>query len=261
MKTKYLLLIIDMQNDFCLPEGALYVPGAEQDTANLAGFIDANPKKLGSIILTQDTHNVVDISHPTFWKNNQGEHPAPYTNISYDDVQSGKWKPIFSPNMATRYIQALEKQNEFPHTLWPEHCIVGSAGAAIESRVMEAVKNWARQGNFFQVIPKGLHPLTEHFGALRANIPMVSAPETQLNQPLAETLYKHENIIIAGEAKSHCVANTIKQILELENFNNQLYILEDCMSNVTGFGDIAKPIYEQAIKEGAIFTDTKILQL
>lgn len=28
---KTVLLVVDMQNDFCLPSGSLYVPGAEKD--------------------------------------------------------------------------------------------------------------------------------------------------------------------------------------------------------------------------------------
>lgn len=34
------LLIIDPQNDFCSPDGSLYVHGAEQDMQRLADFID-----------------------------------------------------------------------------------------------------------------------------------------------------------------------------------------------------------------------------
>ena len=38
MKTNTLLFIIDMQNDFCRPDGALFVPGADRDTARLGKF-------------------------------------------------------------------------------------------------------------------------------------------------------------------------------------------------------------------------------
>ena len=36
------LLLIDFQNDFCSPQGSLYVPNAEKDCANTADFIYKN---------------------------------------------------------------------------------------------------------------------------------------------------------------------------------------------------------------------------
>ena len=36
------LLAIDCQNDFCDPDGALYVPGAENDMTHLAGTYRSN---------------------------------------------------------------------------------------------------------------------------------------------------------------------------------------------------------------------------
>ncbi len=261
MKNKNLLLIIDMQNDFCLPTGALYVPGAESDATKLAQFIVRNETAIDSIVLTQDSHHIMDISHPSFWQNKRGENPEPFTAIDVESINSGKWTPRFSPKFVKMYIKSLYEQKEFPHTIWPEHCITGSSGAAFVDDVMTSVSQWARKGKFFDVIQKGLNPLTEHFGALRANVPIPEDKTTQLNQQLLGTLQKYENIIIAGEAKSHCVANTVKQITELENFNSKLILLEDCMSNVPGFDKIADPIYELAMNKGAVFTTSKKLTL
>jgi nicotinamidase/pyrazinamidase len=56
---------------------------------------------------------------------------------------------------------------------------------------------------------------------------------------------------MAGEAKSHCVANTIKQMLDIKGIARKLVILEDCMSDVPGFETIALPIYERARTAGA----------
>ncbi len=83
---------------------------------------------------------------------------------------------------------------------------------------MEPVRSWARKGNFFDVVIKGTNPLTEHFGALMANVPIEGSPETQLNTELVRKLQIYDKILIAGEAKSHCVATTIKQILNIDGF-------------------------------------------
>ena len=137
--------------------------------------------------MTQDNHNVVDISHPVFWEDKSGNPPPPFTIISTQDVELGIWNPRFEKGKAREYIHKLEQQGEFPHTIWPEHCIIGSRGAAIADEIMEPVKAWARKGNFYELVIKGTNPLTEHFGALRANIPVEGSPETQLNTHLINT--------------------------------------------------------------------------
>ncbi len=251
MSKSNLLLIIDMQNDFCAPGGSLYVRGAGQDVKNLCDFIQRNGTEIDHMILTLDTHHVIDISHPYFWIDKSGDHPEPYTEISYKDVLEGKWEAVFSKEEATEYIKDLYEQGEFPHVVWPEHCIAGSSGAAVVEELMEVIIDWCREGRFYEVYRKGFNPLTEHFGALRANVPLLSDIETQLNGTLINTLQAYDNIIIAGEAKSHCVANTVKQMNEIKGLVQKLIILEDAMSDVSGFENFADGIFEKAIKRGA----------
>jgi len=246
-----ILLITDMQNDFCNSAGSLFVPGAETDIRNLVNFIDQNRDVINGIILTQDNHQVIDIAHPYFWVNEKGNHPNPFTGINVNDVQTGKWIPLFETEKVINYLEALDIQGEFPHTIWPEHCIWGSWGAAIVNEVQFAVNNWARQGRFFTLISKGLNPYTEHFGALRANIVMKNDHSTGLNKKLVDKLAWADTIYIAGEARSHCVANTISQILENKKIGAKLVIMDDCMSNVPGFDTIADHIYEMALDNGA----------
>lgn len=252
MKT-ILLLIIDMQNDFCKPDGALYVSGADADIIRLGDFIYRHKAEIDHIILTQDYHNVIDISHPLFWEDRNGNVPAPFTAIDTASVEKGIWIPRFRKEKTAEYIRNLEEQGEFPHVIWPEHCIIGSVGAAITDEIMEPVKAWAREDKFFDVIIKGTNPYTEHFGALKANIPLENSPETHLNRELVRKLLQYDEIIIAGEAKSHCVATTVRQMLDIAGVPEKIVILEDCMSDVTGFETIALPIYEKAKSRGAKF--------
>jgi nicotinamidase-related amidase len=193
-----------MQYDFCLPGGALYVSGAENDIVKLADFVERNEKGIDHIILTQDSHQVIDISHPAFWTDKIGRHPDPFTLITPEDIKSGTWSPLYFRDEAVRYVNDLGSRGEFIHTIWPEHCISGSRGASIVDDVMKVVRQWAAGGHFFDLVIKGTNPLTEHFGALRANIPIKSAPETGMNTALADKLRKYGNIYIAGEARSLC---------------------------------------------------------
>jgi nicotinamidase-related amidase len=258
---KTLLLIIDMQNDFCMPNGALYIPGAEKDVDRLADFIAKESKNIDDIILTQDNHHVLDIAHPGFWHNSKGENPPAFINITYEDVKKGVWQPLFHKEHVVEYLRKLEEQGEYPHTVWPEHCLIGSTGAAIVPKIMTQIRVWAKLGHYYEVVSKGTHPLTEHFGAFRANIPISDAPETQLNIALIEKLRKFDRIILAGEAKSHCVANTIKQMFDFPDLIQKLTILDDCMTNVPNCEQLAIPIYKEAQMLGATFINTNDLTL
>lgn len=251
---KNALLIIDAQNDFVLPTGALSVAGAEDDMKRLSKFILNNKNEIDYIGLTQDSHHVIDISHPAFWQDKDGNLVPPFTMITHQDILDGKWTPRMYPQEAVQYVKDLESQGEFPHVVWTEHCVIGTEGAAIVKSIMDSVREWSRTRNkFYFVFTKGTYPLTEHFGAFRAQIPVANRPETQMNMNLIKTLEQYDNVFFAGEAKSHCVANTLKQSFDFPNLAKKFVIMEDCMSNVASFEHLADSIYDEAHKMGIRF--------
>lgn len=259
MKTA--LLIIDAQHDFCHPEGALFVPGAEEDTLRIASLLEKNGDYIHQLIITLDTHQILDISHPGFWSNDDGLSPEPFTVITAADVDQLNWLPRFNPAYVRNYLNKLEAEGEYQHRIWPEHCIVGSQGAALAQPITSAVKNWVHQaGRNFKTITKGLHPFTEHFGAFRAQIPVYGSPETDLNTSLLESLKPFDRILLTGEARSHCIAASIRQILKYAPYLvPKLVVLTDCMSDVAGLGHLAAPIYSEAIAHGVQFTTSDLI--
>jgi nicotinamidase-related amidase len=260
---KHLLLIIDAQQDFCSPEGALYVPGADKDMNRLANFILHEIDHIDGIYITLDTHHVNDIAHPSFWIDAHGNHPKPFTQITAAEVKAGQWKARFAPDEALAYLEQLEAQGEYPHFIWPEHCLWGTKGNALYPSVAEACTIWARhRGKNYEVVVKGTHPLTEHFGVFRAQVPRADAPETQLNEAFLDALDAYDHLWVAGEAKSHCVATSLKQIMQYRPaMVKKLHIIEDCMSDVEGLGHLAKPIYEALRAQGAHFVKSSELSL
>lgn len=254
-----ILLIIDPQNDFCYPgnekgigKGALYVPGAEEDMGRLAWFIHSNMENINHIAVTLDNHYVNDISHQNFWTDKDGNKPEPFTQITLDDIKSKKWMPLFLPDRVEEYFEKLEKQNEYPHTIWPNHCLLGSEGAAIYKPIFDAISLWSKQGKFFQPIIKGQYPFSEHFGAFAAQVSFDDVPETMVNTNFIDELGQFNTIFLAGEAKSHCVANTVKQLIDYApGLVQKLVILKDTMSDVTGFENFAENIYKKAMELGA----------
>lgn len=255
MKTRNALLIIDAQNDFCDPEGALSVPGAVADAERLKQFIGDRQDEIDHICLTLDSHPVHDISHPSFWKDQDGNPPAPFTGITAADAQAGKWQPRFEAERAKAYLEKLERQGEFPHVIWPYHCLTGSWGHSLFPPILAAVIAWSKaRGRDYQTEMKGTYPLTEHFGIFQAQIPVTEHPETQRNQRLLDELIRFDRVYLAGQAKSHCVAASLRQIMDFAPaLARKLVVLENTMSDVPNMGHLGEPVYERARAENVLF--------
>lgn len=254
MRTKNALLIIDAQNDFCHPNGTLFVPGAVEDIARLNQFIMRNRLEIDYICATLDVHPVHDIAHPSFWSDANGNTPNPFTLITCAEVKSGKWIPNFDADKTIKYLEKLESQGEFPHFIWPFHCLAGTEGAALEKSLAETLVNWTKTGRNYEVEIKGTYPFSEHFGIFVAQIPDDEHPETQLNQTLLDKLNQYQCIYLAGQAKSHCVATSLKQMMIYKpELAKKVVILEDCMSDVPNLGHLGQPIYQEALQKGIRF--------
>jgi nicotinamidase-related amidase len=259
-RTKNALLIIDAQEDFCNPAGSLYVPGAEKDMERLSQFIKNNIQEIDFIGLTVDSHQILDISHPKFWKNKQGDSPSPFTIITLEDVKDKSWVPLSNSTEALFYLRELKRYGEFTHCIWPEHCIKGTWGANITQPIIDGIQKWHKEtGLLYQIVSKGYYPLVEHFGAFRACVSISKVEETQWNYDFIKTLEKYDNVYLAGEAQSHCVAFTLKQAMQFPKLAKKLVILEDCMSDVPTFELLNSQVYTDARKEGIRFINSSTL--
>jgi nicotinamidase-related amidase len=249
------LLIIDPQQDFTNPKGSLFVPGADKDMERLAQFINRNIKKIDDIHVTLDCHRVVDVAHPIFWSNSKGDHPTPFTIISVDDVESGIWSTT-NPSWKQKgidYVKALASNGRYPLCIWPEHCIIGSWGNSIAEPVNEALLTWQRSR--FGVVDfcvKGSNIFTENYSVLQADVPDPSDPTTQINTVLLDVLQNADEIIISGEALSHCVRSSITDIADNFGEDNikKFVLLEDTCSNVPGFENLGKDFVINMAKRG-----------
>lgn len=253
------LLLIDPQNDFCNPDGTLFVNGAQEDCKRVAHFINRISRKLDDIHVSLDQHHTFDISHPTAWVDSSGNHPAPFTPIFKEDVERGKWQASI-PGLQNRfleYVGRLQANGRYTHLIWPKHCLIGSWGSVIDPVVFNALKEWEEQkpGRIVDYVTKGSNPFTEHFSAIQAEVPDNNDVSTQLNTRLIQSLIEADDVLIAGEASSHCVANTVRDIAN--NFGNidfvkKLVYLTDASSAVPGddgTGKTFKQYEEDFIKD------------
>lgn len=266
-KIKTCLILVDIQNTFCIPEFELFVrgktgTGAVDDNKRLCEFIYSNINDITQIAITMDTHQAMQIFHSIFLVNEEGEHPSPFTLISYNSILDGTWKfnnkIHHNMSISTDYIQKhllhyteeLEVKGKYELTIWPYHAMLGGIGHALVSSVEEAI--------FFHTIGrysqpefhvKGDNPLTEHYSVLDPEVltgpdskPLSKRDESLFNktkssESIIQKLIDYDRIVIAGEAKSHCVAWTIEDILSKlslmdKSLARKIYILEDCTSPV-----------------------------
>ncbi len=231
------LVAVDIQNTFCTPGFELFVPGAVEDSRRLCEFVYRNLGSITEIVPTLDTHQAIQIFHAAFLVDADGNRPAPYTLISAEDVASGRWRidPDLGvdPGYLMGYTRTLEAGGRYRLTVWPYHAMLGGIGHALVSSVEEAFFFHAiarRARPEFEI--KGFNPLTEHYSVL--------GPEVmgEKNEALiGRLLVAFDAVVFAGQAKSHCVAWTIDDLLshpdaEEQELARRMYLLEDCTSPV-----------------------------
>lgn len=257
-KIKIALLLIDVQNTFCLPDFELFVGGksgngAVEDSIRLCEFIYKNLANLTTIVATMDTHQAMQIFHPIFWVDENGNHPeAGITMISYEDVKQRRWNvnhniaynlnisPEELENYALHYVKKVTENSKYPLTIWPYHSMLGGIGHGLVSAVEEALffHNMVRHSQtHFEL--KGDNALTENYSVLSPEVLEDNYGEkiAQKNTKFLNKILCFDKIIIAGQAKSHCVAWTVEDLLtEIKrkdtNLAKKVYLLEDCTSPV-----------------------------
>lgn len=257
------LLVIDPQNDFCSPSGSLYVTGADKDMDRLATMIERFGGRLDDIHITLDSHRNFDVAHPMYWKNSKGDHPNPFTMISVKDVENAVWTPTV-PSLYKKsldYVKELDKKGKYVLVIWPAHCLIGSVGHNVYSAVFDAVGKWEKKNvGMVNYVTKGSNPYTEHYSAIASEVPDPQDPSTQINSALINTLETGcDMLLIAGEAKSHCVRSTVMDIIK--NFSDpkvaqKIVILTDAMSSVAGFEKFGDDFFDEAKKAGVQFNTT-----
>jgi len=232
-----MLLVVDMQVDFCHAEGALYVPGAVADIQRLIEFIYRNAEVLTRITCSLDSHYPFQIFHPAWWVDSAGKHPAPFTLIAAEDVDSQHWRPVFHPAWSREYVHRLQRDAKKQLTIWPYHVPVGGVGNALDPELWSAVF-WhaiARRSQPTWWV-KGGNPRTEHYSIIRPEITEDEQSADRPGQDLIRSIEELDALIIAGEAESHCVLETVEDLVEVFRDRpdqlSKIRVLMDCTSPV-----------------------------
>ena len=255
------LVVVDPQKDFCDPQGALFAPGADDDTIRLARMVERLGPQITDVHVTLDSHRKVDISHPMWWRDAAGKPPDPFTQITADDVEQGRVLTA-RPQMRDRslaYLRDLDGAGRYPHTIWPYHCLIGDEGHSVVPVLSDALHEWEERFAMVDFITKGSNPWTEHFSGVRAEVPDPADPSTQVDPGFIRTLEEADVILMAGEALSHCLANTVRDIadeLSAPEYVQKIHLLTDATSSVPGFEALGDAFVREMTGRGMRLTTT-----
>jgi nicotinamidase/pyrazinamidase len=266
---------IDYTKDFCEPGFPMYVEGAREDVDRAAAFLKARSDWIAGIALSYEAHKKYKSAHHVVnWKDQSGNNPPPFSSISYEDVESGKWLPVyFSKEEMLELLARRALYDLRSFTVWPVHGGELTEGGAIHPVLMEAVQEWAAVADHWKGLhyfPKGSHPLYEENSALLAELPEMpdynvgnwygwfmwsasgepSKDETppmtkpNVNMKLFQLLNNADKVWWAGEASTHCLGDTILDALRLNpKLGKKFVVLTDLTSGIPGFDTCKDRVY------------------
>lgn len=280
MSRKIDLVVIDPQNSFCkvVPvaeqqvqhDGELCVTGAWEDMQRVSNLVDRLRNKLNDIHVTLDSHHPLHISHPIWYKDSNGNHPLPFTIMREENGNivgsrfdaNGQQSDVgeftcFRPSVHKRtleYLRTLSANNRYPHCIWPQHCLIGTPGHNVVPHLYAALIEWEKE-NYAAVdfVTKGSNHFVEHFSAVKAEVIDPDDPSTQLNVDFINTLMDADEVLFAGEAGSHCLANTVRDIADSfkdDSFIKKCVLLTDGTSPVPGFESYQQKFVSDMIARG-----------
>jgi nicotinamidase/pyrazinamidase len=234
---KTLLLLVDPQVDFIHVDGSLSVPGAVEDTRRTIEWIFSNLGKITNVAVSLDTHYLQQIFYQTWWANADGGSPQPFTTITADDIEKGLWSPVEQPTWSREYVKVLHERAQKELMIWPYHTMLGTPGHSITPALYEVLIYFtAVRKTDLRLIRKGTLPQTEYYSLFEPEVKVPDDPAGGLNQEFLDWVLSFDAIYFAGQAKSHCVLESVGSIVK--RFGDQpevmakIHLLTDCMSSV-----------------------------
>ncbi len=200
-----ILLVIDLQNDFC-PGGALAVPEGDAVVPVANRLAAAFPH----LLLTQDWHPP---GHTSFASSHPGRQPFETIEVAYG-----------------------------AQTLWPDHCIQGSAGAEFHPDLEVAGAEL--------IIRKGYDPEIDSYSAIYENDRRTATGLTGYLRTRGFT-----RLYMAGLATDYCVHYSAVDAVR-EGF--EVVVIEDACRAIDLEGSLAAA-RSAMIEAGARFIDSTAL--
>jgi nicotinamidase/pyrazinamidase len=256
---RVLLMLVDPQVDFVHTDGALAVPGAVDDMRRAIKWMFRNLDQITDIAVSLDSHFSMQIFYPGWWVDANGHHPDAMTPVSAEDVEQGRWQPTIELEWSRDYVRELERRAKKTLMIWPYHTMLGTLGHSITPALYEAITfhSEARQSEPTHLV-KGRIAKTEYYSLLEPEVKVPGVPGGTLNSAFLDRMATYDRIYFAGQAKSHCVLESITSIANYEGYQpgllEKVYLLEDATSAVAhpeiDFDAMANEQYVQFAQRG-----------
>ena len=235
------------------------VPHAYEDSVKIAKMIEENPGLFDEVIVTLDTHDIMHIAHSRCWYRNESSdftvdctwgkecgcegphyHPKPEVKITFEDIHKEKWLP--TPGLEVKYdFETYDKlvewckyytkklNSKIKLTIWPEHCIQGTIGHQVVPNIKAALEKWEKDySRKVTIVEKSPNCRTEMYSALVADVPVKNERSTQFNEKILVQLRLADVIVVCGQAMSHCVNRTVRDIVDnLHQDASKILLLKD----------------------------------
>ena len=181
------LIVVDVQNDF-LPGGSLAVAGGNEIIAP----IERLAQRFSNVVMTQDWHPA---DHMSFASNHPGKKPFETIELDYG-----------------------------MQVLWPDHCVIGTAGAAFAPSL--------NLPGAQLIIRKGFHRDVDSYSGFRE-------ADRQTSTGLAGYLRERDfdRVFVVGLATDFCVGWTA---LDARQAGFEAIVVEDACRAIDANGSLAK---------------------
>ncbi|KAI0839336.1 pyrazinamidase/nicotinamidase [Hypoxylon sp. FL0890] len=182
------LLVIDLQEDFCPPNGSLAVAGG-RDVTPLINKLLALPFVIK--IATKDWH---PRDHVSFAANHQGKAP-------FEDF--------------TTIVNPYNESETYESRLWPVHCVQGTPGAELIPEL--------HASQLDMILEKGTDPRVEMYSPFYDPFTSPCVSDSGLAKALREK--QVTDVYVVGLAADYCVKNAAIDAAK-EGFKT--YLVEEC---------------------------------
>lgn len=192
------------------------VPKAEEVSQKIAQMISKFSERVDEIFVTLQQRPSYHIGHPSFWQDKKGSPPDTFIHIDSMDIKNKNYLAMRREHSqwCTKYFELLGKKEIRNIIVFPEHCVVGTKGAAIVDSIAAALRTWEKNTlRSVHYISKGTSSRTEHYSAFQAVVNIKEEESTHLNKQLLNRLLQYNTVIICGHTLSHGVKYTVLDFL------------------------------------------------
>lgn len=203
-KNNSALVVVDLQEDFLPPDGALAVQGGRDVIPPILRLLDVSKYKWKAVVATQDWHPV---NHCSF----ASQHKMP------PFMQKTFEHPLKQKDESGNILSSVQ-------TVWPDHCVQQSKGSEIDPQFLKSFEELKLCNPNTKIIRKGYIAEQEYYSCFED---IWGLHKTEIT----DFLRKREitSLYFAGLAYDFCV---LLSALDSAKYGFDTYVIKDCSESV-----------------------------